>query len=140
MIKNPNTPLRAGYIAAIKSDIPDTPVWAKKVPRSISPLPAEYILITSQTLNRTAIGKDCWEWLCSIVVDIVFQGPLGFSNTEKVDTIEEKVINAIESNLQVEGFQVKSVDLVQSITLDAETPTQSVERRVLTYEHWVCQE
>lgn len=135
---NPEKYVRAAYIAAIATQTA-VPVWAKKVPKNTSPVPSRYILISSQTKERTEVSKSCWEWLCSITVDIVFQGPAGYSDTEQIDDVEEAVLTAIEAGITAQGFIVKSVDLVQTSDLDAETPTQSIERRIVIYQHWLCQ-
>lgn len=137
---SPNEPLRKAYIQAIATALAGIPVWAKKIPKNVTPVPSLYILIISQEKQRTAIGKDCWEWLCQITLDITYVNPQGYSDTVKIDDVEAAVITAVEAGINVEGFMVKSVDLVNSSDLDTETPTQSIERRILIYEHWLCQE
>lgn len=136
--KSPDTPLRVAYINAIKAVNPTLPVWAKKVPKGVT-VPNLYVLISSQSKNATERSKDCWEWLCTINIDIFYKNLQGYSDTVKVDNAEAQVIIAIENGINVQGFSVKSINLLDSNDLDIETPTESIERRVLTYEHWICQ-
>ncbi len=134
---NPEKYVRIAYLQAIATQTA-VPVWTKKVPKDVT-VPKKYILITSQEKQRTEVGKDCWEWLCQITIDVVFQGTLGYSDTDQVDDIEEKIITAIEAGIDVPGFMVKSIDLVDTVNLDSDTENQSIERRVIIYQHWLCQ-
>ena len=134
---DPNTALRTAYLSALAGI--GVPGWAKKVPKNAE-IPSNYYLITSQTLNRTEVGKDCFEWLCSIVVDVIYRGTPGYASPVQTEAIEAEVISAIENGITVAGFSVKSTDFVDSVNLDEETETQSIERRVITYQHWLCQE
>lgn len=132
-----NTALRNGYLAALIPAL-GIPGWAKKVPVSET-VPVQYFLIHSQTLNTTERSKDCFEWLCSIVVDVIYSGPPGFASPIKTETLEAAVITLVEAGIIVQGFDLKSQEFQGSINLDEETPTQSIERRVITYQHWLCQ-
>ena len=134
-MKNPNTPIRKAHIAAFAPI--GIPVWAKKVPKNTKPIPKLYILISSQTKNPTARDKDGFEWLCSIVIDIVSILESGYSKPELLDNIEEQVVEIIESEIDIPGFINKEVRLVDDRDLDDETSTQSIERRILTYQYWV---
>ena len=133
---NPNKYLRTAYVQGLPAYVNGIPVFVKKVPKSANP-PSQYILITSQTKNQTAIGKDCFEWLCEIVVDCIYSGPAGFAAPVNNDDVEENVQSFVLSGVEMPGWQVKSNDFIGSIDMDAETPTQSIERRVLTFQHWV---
>lgn len=134
---DPNTALRSAYLSALSGI--GIPGWAKKVPKNITPIPVNYFLVTSQTLNPTERSKDCFEWLCSIVIDVIYAGAAGYANPVQTETIEAQIITAIEAGITVEGFDVKSIRFIDSINLDEETDTQSIERRVITYQHWLCQ-
>lgn len=137
MLISPDKYIRKAYIEALANA--GVPVYAKKVPIDKN-IPQKYILLSTQTKQRTATSKDDrWEWLTQITIDIVFVGAKGISQTDKVDDVEGLVIEAIENGITVEGFAVKSTDLLNSQPLDDETPTQSIERRILIYEHWLCQ-
>lgn len=136
MLISPDKYIRKAYIEALANA--GVPVYAKKIPIDKN-IPQKCILLSTQTKQRTAISKNGWEWNTQITVDIVFVGAKGVSQTDKVDDVEGAVIDAIESGITVDGFAVKSTDLISSQPLDSETPTQSIERRILIYEHWLCQ-
>lgn len=141
---NPNEYIRTGYITAFAGI--NVPVWAKKVPKDKTPTPLTYILLHSQTKNPTAEDKDTQdegdiegdgpEWLCTIVVDIVSIREAGYSKPKILDDLEEQVLNAVRK-LKVPGFIVKSTELVDSTDLDSDTNSQTIERRILTYQHWL---
>lgn len=147
-ILNPNEPLRAAYVSKIKAALGTIPVWAKKLPKD-KPNADQYVLIMSQTKRRTeeykSLGEEPlvankFEWLCTINIDINNINQAGFAKPMNNDNVEETIINAIQSGITVPGFSVKSYDFIDSNDLDVETATQSIERRVITYQHWLCQE
>lgn len=133
-MKNPNTPIRAAYVTALRSAT-GLNVWGKRIPKS-TPIPQKYIIIGTQTKQRFAVSKQCWEWICQVVVDINYVNPQGFSDTAELDAMEEMVLNTIQ-NIKITGFNVKFTRLLSQTQLDAETPTQSIERSILMYEHWL---
>lgn len=142
MIYSPEKPLRTAYLAALKTAT-GLGVFPDLVPKS-TPTPTAYILITSQTKNRTAVAKptantnlsDNFGWLTSIVFDIQYLSPTGFSNPGAVEDIEQQVINVAETIL-VPGWAIKSRVQVQSTPLPVNTATNYINRRVLTYNHWM---
>lgn len=136
MIKNPEMPLRTAYIQALSGI---QPTWSGKVPKNVS-VPNKYTLIGTQTKNPTEKGKDgCMEWICTIVIDLYNLNIAGYSAKGVNDVVEEQVINIIEAGIDVDGFRVNSIDFIDSKDLSIETPTQSIERRVITYQHWLAQ-
>lgn len=142
MIYTPEKPLRTAYIAALQIAT-GLNVYADLVPKT-NPTPTAYILITSQTKTRTAVAKpttqsnlsDNFGWLASLVFDIQYFSPSGFSNPGAVDDIEEQVINVAES-IEVDGWSIKSRIQVQSTPLPINTATNYINRRVLMYNHWM---
>jgi len=138
-ILNPDKYLRTAYVDALRPALTGVNVWAKKIPKDVTPLPKRYVLITSQTKSRTEVSKGCYEWLCSIMVDVFNVNVAGYAKPENNDDYEEIIIDTIESGIVVPFFQVKSYDFIDSIDLDIETPAQSLERRVIVYQHWLCQ-
>lgn len=132
---NPNEHIRKAYILAL-ADI-GVPVWSKKVPKTIKPKPIKYVLISSQSKNETVRDKCGFEWLCTITLDITSIKNLGDSDVSILDDIEEKILSRIDEDIQVEGFIVKSAEIVESTDVEFETASQSIERRVIIYEHWL---
>ncbi|MFA6087486.1 hypothetical protein [Mucilaginibacter sp.] len=136
MLISPDKYIRKAYIEALANA--GVPVYAKKVPIDKA-IPQKYILLSTQTKQRTAVSKNGWEWNTQITIDMVFIGEKGISQTDKIDDLEGIVIEVIENGISVDGFAVKSTVLINSQPLDTETPKESIERRILIYEHWVCQ-
>lgn len=136
MLISPDKYIRKAYIEALANA--GVPVYAKKVPIDKN-IPQKYILLSTQSKQRTAVSKNGWEWNTQITIDIVFKGVKGVSQGDKVDDVEGLVIDAIENGISVDNFAVKSTDLLNSQPLDTETATESIERRILIYEHWLCQ-
>ncbi|ASU34412.1 hypothetical protein [Mucilaginibacter xinganensis] len=142
MIYSPDKPLRTAYITALQIAT-GVGVFPDLVPKNIQ-TPTSYILLTSQTKTRIAVAKptassnlsDNFGWLSSIVFDIQYFSPSGFSNPGAVDDIEQQIINVAET-VEVPGWAIKSRVQVQSIPLPVNTPTNYINRRVLTYQHWI---
>jgi hypothetical protein len=145
---NPDKYIRKAYIDMCKVFMPNT--WEAGVPINMTPIPSFYILITNQTRNETEITKgviddngelDMYgakEWLCTVTVDINRVQPLGNYGSAPVDDLEQQIMNVIENDgLVVEGFVVKSARLVQSQPLVDSSKTQTITRKVFTYEHWL---
>jgi len=134
-VKNPNKYIRTAHITALAGI--GASVWAKKVPKDTKPIPKKYVLITSQSKNTTAEDKDGFEWLCTIVIDIISILEPGYSKPEIVDDLEEQINEIVLAEIAIPGFINKEVRLIDSRDLDAETSSQSIERRVLTFQYWV---
>jgi len=135
---NPNKYIRQAYIQAL-SVATGLNVWHKKVPKTVNPIPKQYLLLDSQTKNETVKAKlDYFEWLATLDLQIYNYNPKGFTDTEKVDNIEEIVIETIRVNgISIPNFSNKNVDILDSIDLDLETDTNSIDRRIIKFEHWL---
>ncbi|NGM63505.1 hypothetical protein G5B30_16470 [Sphingobacterium sp. SGG-5] len=133
---NPNKYIRDAWISAFKTAT-GLRVWGKLVPKDVNPIPNRYILISSQSKNRFAVAKDCYEWLCTINVEIINITPQGFVKTVTVDDIEETILNTVEIGITVPGFTVKLVRLAgPPVDMDIDTETEMIERRIISYELW----
>lgn len=135
---NPNLPLRTAIVTGLRNNVTGF-TFAGLLPKSKN-ISTQYILINSQTKNVTERSKDAFEWLCTVNFDIYYLNPQGYNSPEENDIIEGKIITFLENGFTVNGFDLKSHELVNSIDLNVETPTNSIERRVLTYQFWVCQQ
>lgn len=134
---NPNKYIRNSWITAFKLAT-GLDVWGKLVPKSVRQAPNSYILITAQSKNRFGVSKGCYEWLCTINVEVINITPQGFVSTVTVDDIEEKVLNAVEDGINVQGFTVKFVRLAgPPVDMDIDTDTEMIERRIISYELWL---
>lgn len=130
---NPNTSIRTALIAALNGI---APVYVKKVPKS-GTIPDQYILINSQTKDPTERSKCGFEWLCTVNIEMINLNTSGYANPIRNDAVEGQIIAIIEAGLEFDGFYNKEWLFINSIDLDTETQTQSIERRVLTYQFWV---
>lgn len=121
------------------------PSWEEGIPKTVKPLPSIYILVTNQTRNQTEETKGIEgdtnsrkEWLCSVTIDINSVQTLGYFGSADVDDIEEGIMNILENDqLVVPGFVVKETTLILSQPLTGSNTTQTITRKVVTYEHWL---
>lgn len=135
-MKNPDKYIRTAYVNLCKQFNPNT--WEAGVPINFTPIPTFYILITSQTRNETEVCKDGHEWLCTITVDLNRVQPVGYYGSAPLDDLEEQIVNVIENDqLVVQGFIIKETRLVQSQPLVDSNKTQTITRKVFTYQHWL---
>ena len=135
---NPNKYVRTAYINALKLAT-GLQVWHKKVPKTVTVIPKNYILLDSQTKNETVKAKtDYFEWLVTLDVHIFNYNLKGYTDTVVVDDIEEKVIKTVKiDGVTIANFSNKNVDILDSIDLDLETDTNSIDRRIIKFEHWL---
>lgn len=137
---NPDKYIRTAYSDALGIYYP---IYADIVPKVVV-IGDKYIIISSIVKTRTAVAKptdtvaDNWGWLATVTFDINSISPSGYSNPTSVEDIEENIVNAAEQ-LQVPGWAVKSRVQIQSRPLNLNTPTMYINRRVLSYAHWMEQ-
>lgn len=130
-ILNPTAPIRTACIAAITTAT-GLSGWAKKVPKG-AVVPKQYFITSTQTKERTGIAKGCFDWQASIVIDLFNVSPAEYANPLKNDQAEELIVQAIEA-LVIPGWIIKELNFVQSTDLSIDTPTQALDRRVITYQ------
>lgn len=130
---NPDKYIRKAYYDALKVY---APVWEKKVPKDVA-IPNKYYLISSQTRNETERKKCGYEWSCSIVIECVNIQPNGYADSTIINDMEQDLLSIIDSGLTIAGFDMKQTNFIDSISLDTETPTNSIYRRVVNYQHWL---
>lgn len=138
MIVNPNKYIRSAYVSALKLAT-RLPVWYKKVPITVKPIPSKYIILDSQTKNETTNGKiDCFEWLTTIDVNIYNIVTLGTSDASVVDDLEQIVINTCRISMRLDGgFSNKNTKILESLDLSLDTSTTSVDRKLIKFQIWV---
>lgn len=133
---NPDKYIRLAYKNALNSFAPGVPIWEKRVPIGTTPPPL-YYLISTQTKNETERSKDGYEWMCSIVIECVSIQGAGNASSIPINDLEEKLLSAVETGIEVSGFDVKETVFVDSVSLDIDGDTDSIYRRVVTYQHWL---
>lgn len=135
VVINPDKYIRAAYKVGLEAD---APVWEKKVPIDGS-TPSRYYIISTQTKNETERSKDGYEWMCSIVIECVSWQGLGNASSVPINDMEQHLISIVQTGLNIAGFDLKETTFVDSVPLDVDTPTDSIYRRVVTYQHWLNQ-
>lgn len=133
-MKNPDKYIRAAYIAALTSAT-GLPVFDKGIPLPDT-LPTSYYILGTQTKTPKAISKSGWEWSCTAEVHCVYVNDKGFNSSAKVDDMEEAVLS-VGKNLSVTGFKPPANTFVDSVDSDMETQTNTINRKVVIYEHWL---
>ncbi len=144
IILNPNKYIREAYVNALETAT-GLNVWEDRVPKTVTNVPKQYILITNQTKNETANAKNTdensqltyFEWLCTIDVQIYNENAKGYSKTSVVDDIEETVISVIRNGVSIPNFYNKNTSILESIDLPVETTTKSFDRRIVKFEQWL---
>lgn len=137
-MKNPDKYIRAAYISAI-SNATGLPVYDAGIPISVEDLPDKYYLIGTQTKAPRAESKYGWEWSCTVEVHCVFVNAKGYNSGSAVDDMEEAVLSTGMS-LVVPEFRSIQTDFIDSIRLDMETQTNTINRKIVVYQHWLNME
>lgn len=123
--------IRDGIISALGTS---TPVYNKMVPKSLDP--KTYILITNQFLQEYEIAKGCYEWSSQFTLELVTKTTINGDATEIIDDLQE-VIEPKIRNLTIQRYLVKNISLVNSIDNDFNTNTNTINRRLITYDIWL---
>lgn len=131
---NPNKYIRKGLIDLI-APATGLPVYDVSIPLD-EILPNQYVLLHSQTKRKTAQSKWCYEWMCSINIDVFSINKKGFVSSAKNDDIEGLILTAMNS-FKLGNFSVKDVNLIDSVPSVVEMPDHTINRTVLIYEIWV---
>ena len=127
---NPSKYVKVAVLNAVRST--NIPVWYKRKPKSTGG--NEYAILTSVNKNPIDRGKTCFDWSIQVVIDLWSVGVQGYPPTDNsLEDMEEKVLTVMDS-IVVDGFHVYDRILQQQTDLSVETNTQSIERKVLTYE------
>lgn len=131
---NPDKYIRQGIIKSLGAL--KVPIYNGVVPLSENKHPTDYILIINQTKQRYAVSKQCYEWSCSFVLDVVHISGRGTYALDIVDDRCELIIPIIEA-LSLEKFYVKNVDFEGDFTQTYGTENNTVNRKLLTFNIWL---
>lgn len=141
---SPDKYIRLAYITALESAT-GVKVWHKKVPKNVT-APTKYIILDSLTKNETERSKPDgsgnsqtrFEWLCTIDVNIYNVNQAGYTSSAVVDDLEQIVLNVVRGGIvSVQGFHNKDTRILESLDLSVETSTQSIDRKLVKFEHWL---
>lgn len=144
MAINPSKYIRKAYISAFGSvgiGSVTIPIYDRRVPISINPIPLIRIIISSQTTRITDENKCDHGWECSILLDIITEQSISFVNSSIVDDIEEQIMTTIDlwssnkTELQIPPFICYHTTFSDSHDIEIETPTTTLIRRLIRVTH-----
>lgn len=144
---NPDPIIRAKYISLFSvittggvSGVIPVPTYDQLVPKSILPIPAIRIIITSQTKNQANTTKCGHDWQTTITLDIINEQPLGFASTIILDDIEEQISNLIDlqdGDVDFSPFTCYNTQTHTPVDMSYQSTTLSIGRKVLRYDHQI---
>ncbi len=138
---NPDKYIRAKYISllsAVFNGSVQVPVFDMRVPKNV--IAPTRIVITSQTKTQSDTTKCGHNWDCSITLDIINELPQGYASTVILDDIEEQISNLIDlqdGDIDITPFICYNTHTGIPTDLSYETPTLSIGRKVLRFNHKV---
>ena len=110
------------------------PIYTKVVPKTLKP--QKYILIINQAIQPYEIAKGCFEYTSQFTLDLCAVTTHGGNVTGQVDAMHSVIESNIYS-LEVPNHIVKNVELVGTTEADITTSTNTINRRLLTYNIWL---
>lgn len=138
-MKNPSKYVRKAYLTLL-ADI-GTPIYDRRLPKNITPIPATRVIISSQTNSPSNLTNCGRGWTCSILLDIINEQPTGYVNSAVIDDIEELISNRIDiwtsshTDIEIPPFTVLQTNFSDSHDVEIETPTVTISRRIIRYTH-----
>lgn len=123
--------IRSGIISTLGNS---TPIYNKNVPKSLQP--NTYILIINQALQEYERAKGCYEWQSQFTLDLVTKTTLNGDATTIIDNLHSFIESRIR-DLTVPNYTVKNIELVGTTDNDFDTATNTINRRLLTYNIWL---
>lgn len=127
---NPNKHVRKSIIDALSP----IKVYSNRVPKTANN-PTQYILISSMGKNEYAICKNGNEWQVNLNLEFFYVGNLGFDYTSILDDMVEVAIPKMKL-LRSDSVKIKNVFLESERDMSFDTATNSVNRRIITYNIW----
>lgn len=144
MAVNPDKYIRRAYLIALTNVSMGSvavPVFDRRVPINIKPIPSTRIIISSQSkqaFNETKCGHG---WECSVLLDIITEQNNSFVNTAIVDDIEQQISDQIDiwqakgHDILIPPFTCYYTRFSDSHDIELETPTTTIIRKLIRYTH-----
>lgn len=136
MRQNPDKYVIKGLLSALA--VQNVTAYLKKFPIE-TPVPGTYVLITAVSKAPTERSKEDWEWSVKVTFNIVRVNVRGFAGNTSAEDVEQICMNVCEYGFAVDGFSLKRAEMIESMPLDMDDKTTTIERRVLIYEFWMQQ-
>lgn len=138
----PDKYIRKAYISLINIQLANNyltcPIYDSIIPKDINPIPPLRIILSTQTKKQANTTKCGHDWLCTILLDIIYEQNLGFVDKVMVETIEEVISNAIDLNpidIPIPPFFVYHTEILDSHDMSLQTQTKSINRKLVRYQH-----
>ena len=130
----PDTAIRQGLITALAGI--GTPIYDEEVPKTVIPIPAQRVLMTSQNTTQHDTSKCGHMWMSDIMLDIVSEHDQGYSDR----AVPEAILNAINliidtlDSIGIPGFIVYNTQVLNIRDLSVQTPTKTINRKLARYQ------
>lgn len=113
-----------------------TPMYETKVPKDITPIPPQRVLLSTQTNTQHNTNKCGHNWSHSILLDIISEQPQGYSDKSIVEDIWQQINSVVDvqSDISVEGFIIYNTQMIESHDIELDTPTKSINRKLVRYQ------
>jgi hypothetical protein len=117
------------------------------LPLDLQPLPNRYAVVTSVnkqgTLGTKPYATDNMAYRHNEIqyfvnIDLIDVNEMGYVSNAWVDWASEVYEEAVRRQLVVVGYSVKETTKTNEVPLPVNTPTISIQRKVLTFEHWLA--
>lgn len=141
---NPDKYVRKAYLAALGNITLGSvhiPIFDRRVPININPIPLTRIIISSQTKSSSSDTKCGHGWECSILLDVISEQNVSFVNTSIVDDIEEQISNQIDiwqatgDEILIPPFVCYYTKFSDSHDIELETDITTIIRKLIRYTH-----
>lgn len=141
---SPDKYIRKAYLNALSSITSGSiniPVFDRRMPINIKPIPQTRIIISSQTKRSSSESKCGHGWECSMLLDIISEQNVSFVNMAVVDDIEEQINDQIDlwqashREFYIPPFVCYYTRFSDSHDIELETPTTTIIRKLVRYTH-----
>lgn len=130
----PDTAIRQGFITALSGI--STPIFDEEVPKSVIPIPAQRVLLSSQITAQHDTSKCGHLWMSTILLDIISEQDQGYSNRAIPEVILNDInliIDTLES-INIPGFKVYNTQVLNIHDASLQTSTKTVNRKLVRYQ------
>lgn len=138
--------LRKAHIELVTATL-GIAAYDQGIPLDLTQLPKRYAIVTAvnsqPTLGAKPVPADNMAYRQSetqafIAVDIIDVNDFGFASNQWIEWACETYDDTARRQLVVPGYSVKQTIKSSEVPLPVETPTQSIQRTVITFEHWIA--
>jgi hypothetical protein len=113
------------------------PVYDKRVPKSVEPVPPYRVIINSQTNDQANTSKGGHDWKASIELDVIAEFSLGNADSAIVNDIEQQINDLIDiqGDIDCPPFTIWNTQVTNPMDIVMDTKTKTIIRKILRYTH-----